>query len=79
MLEEVDDLFLSENEIHEALARMSHKILRFCSEANDQRVSDQLGEFQLEFFSQIGKCDAAHSRFRIPFFSTACSIHGPLS
>ncbi len=61
------------------LARMSHKFFRFCSEANDQRVSDQLGVFQPKFFSQIGKYDAAQSRFRIPFFSTACNIHGPLS
>ena len=35
------------------LARMSHKLLRFCFEANHQRVSDQLGEFQLKIFSQI--------------------------
>ena len=61
------------------LARMSHKFFRFCSEANDQRVSDQLGVFQPKFFSQIGKYDAAQSRFRIPFFSAACNIHGPLS
>ena len=61
------------------LTRISHTFLRFCSEANDQRVSDQLGEFQLKFFSQIGNCDAPQSRFRIPFFSTACNIPGTLS